>query len=317
MVTCPYDVGSFERRSSKDASAPSCRLTKSGLGSGLGSRLRSADKPCKLRLMSPHRLGFTAFAAAAVLASLAPAGSSLPREHARHSALPTIVGGLPAQRALLRRILTNMGPTRIVRVSFAGPDAAWRPVSENGVQLTFTAASRSDLLASWQAAVVGGVFAERSSSAHLPPVIVLQLPDGTGGRIGPPRRARTGLSRVTAKQAAALSERVRKAAGAAGAAVDELRVSRPYGLAFAIVFRVGDPAQFMKHRLPGFVYSFRDWTRYEGTYMRIVDRSGGFVWEDSLASRIGMISMRVRPDLAGCDPIPRHGVGEPPPCPAP
>jgi hypothetical protein len=89
----------------------------------------------------------------------------------------------------------------------------------------------------------------------------------------------------------------------------------------AIVLAVSDPAEFLVHRLRGFLTRLRTVNGlYGDDYVGVVDSRGRFVWENGRAHLPGTFagSLWIRPDLDSCSPVVHsQPVGaKPPPCPA-
>jgi len=212
----------------------------------------------------------------------------------------TIVGGSAAQRAVLRQILTRLGPTRIPEIRIV------RTV--DGVRLrTGARATRP----TWETLVVGGAFLDRSADLGLPPLLEVDAgqagwPTSNTGGARPPR--------ATASSAAAARSRMLHFAVASGAQVAELTVSKPGALAIALRLQVNDAAAFLHHQLRDLVLHAREHeARYEGLYIEVDDAQGS-AWANGEA-RLGGIE-HVRQSLRGCDPFPPPGPHTPtPPCP--
>lgn len=259
-----------------------------------------------------HRfvVAFALVAVATVPASAAPTPA------------PRVAGGTSVQRALLRQILHGLEPARIRAIRIGPPARIWRPFPRKAVEL-FVSVPRRDLRAEWQAWPLGGAFHDRSRALRLPPAVALQLTvvgelRKEGFRLGQSEQAPP--PRATPAAARALEQKLRGAAGEAGARIDALLVSAPDGVAGAIRLRVSDPAPFLAKRAPGFVAAFSSRIkRDDGIYVIAVDDGGRFVWALAQATRVSTIKERIRADLVGCDPLPPLGNttnSEPPPCPA-
>ena len=112
------------------------------------------------------------------------------------------------------------------------------------------------------------------------------------------------------------------AAQASGAQVIGLRTLEPMNPAAAITLRVKRPASYLQHSLERFTASLPSAAdeRYEGLYIRIVDRAGRFVWYSAAmgGDAISAWSSGARRDLRGCDPTPTYGgLGDKGPPPSP
>jgi hypothetical protein len=200
-----------------------------------------------------------------------------------------IIGATASERSLLQEILAALTPThipllRVVRV-------------HGGVKLQ---APVEALRPTWELLVVGVVFFDRSADEHLPRVLEVdasQVGWPTIDNISPPRPRRATPASVTATR-----RMMRRLALASGAAVAELTVSAPDGLAVVMRLRVSDAAKFLAHQLRTLVLDAEAHeARYEGLYIE-VDDAGGIAWADG-ETRLGG-EHYVRQSLRGCDPFP-------------
>jgi hypothetical protein len=221
---------------------------------------------------------------------------------------------------VLREILAGLGETVIekVRVTPAGKD--WTPTQPNSVvvHIDFTKADENGR-GSWEAALLAEAFERRSRALHLQPVTAYETAmDGT--RIEGPPNERPERNRITADE---LRSKAEAAAKESGARVMELRVVQPEHLALAITLEVSNPADYLRHHLSTVLDAIPSPSdhEYDGLYVLVVDQKGKFVWLSAatVSDTISGGSGGARPDLAGCDPVPRFGTmtdSAPPPCPA-
>src|SRR5690242_21730777 len=89
------------------------------------------------------------------------AGSTGSSPVVRHVA---VSGGTAAQRALVRRILGNMGPTAIRSVVISPTGGMWHPVRPGDVTMRVTMLPRPRFIGAWQASLLGGAFRDLSRS---------------------------------------------------------------------------------------------------------------------------------------------------------
>ena len=172
----------------------------------------------------------------------------------------------------------------------------------------------------WEAALLGQAFATESHRLGLPLVAAYQSPTQAVALYGPNPPKRDNRSAIGGRE---LAERVRAAAESSGADVIGLRIIRPSNFAFAVTLRVDHPASYLAHRFEPFLRSFPSGAgeRYDGGYVRIVDRSGRFVAFQYAFSGdyLGGWNSDVRRELRRCYSPPFYPVSpnqpEPPPCP--
>jgi hypothetical protein len=258
------------------------------------------------------------------LALAAPSAARDRPASGREAKAPSIIGGSEQQRALLAQLVAGMHPDslRSIRIAELEP-TQWAPHPAGAVGIAFSAPLRlrGSLRSSWQAAILAGNFRDASVAQQLPPVYAYQ--DGmSGSRIwpgwpsAPPSASNAGVQTLAAKIRAAIPASARLAA---------LSIRRPDGMAPDIVLKVRHPAAFLRHRA-GVLLRQLDFypnptPQLEGVALRLVDRTGHFVWEATSSTRVAVVAERFRPDLINCDPIPHSrpvGIkGRGKPCPAP
>ena len=231
-----------------------------------------------------------------------------------------IVGGTPAQQKVLREILAGLGETVIetVRVTPTGKD--WTPSQPHSVvvRIDFTKADENGR-GSWEAALLAEAFERRSRALRLQPVTAYETAmDGT--RIEGPAQERPKRTPITADE---LRSKAGAAAKESGARLVELRIVQPQHLALAITVEVNNPADYLRHHLMRMLNAIPSPSdrEYDGLYLLVVDQKGKYVWVSAgtVSETISGGAGDVRPDLAGCDPVPRLGTmteSQPPPCPA-
>jgi hypothetical protein len=198
-----------------------------------------------------------------------------------------IIGGTPKQVAVLRQILSGLGPNRLKSVELATDD-------RNGVSFEARVKRREDRYALWQAEVAGDVFARRSVELHLPWVAaVADDEDGYAtyqGQFSAPLSKRP-LPLTEAKEDLRQVAEIAQEHGAS-AQVSLLRPDRP---AFVIELRTADPARFLLSGLDPTLAPVRDEDRqrYDGLYVKVVDGRGEAVLESGAG-------LSIRADLSGC-----------------
>lgn len=260
-----------------------------------------------------------------LLIGCGPARESAPRSN-ESSIRPDdvtaeIVGATAKQETILREILAGLGrDTRIrsVHVKPAGKD--WDSIPDS-VAVDPHLAPGEAVRGQWEAYLLANAFADRSRTTQLQRVTALFI-NGEGDSsldTGDPIEPRDPVS------ADALSQEVVSAAKKSRAELVELELLHPNNYAVSIKLQVDDPAAFLDERAPEFLSTVQtpDVARYDGLYVEVVDAEGKLAWSHSLAvseDGAGISWGYSRPELAGCDPIPRFG-GPPtrpprPPCPA-
>jgi len=264
--------------------------------------------------------------AAALLASCGGVGGKAPPPTRRPVATPTsrlttaISRGTPRQRRLLHSIVARMTPTTIYGVSIRPAGKHWfsstpRSVIVRIAYRPFRQKGRGE----WEAALLGQAFATESRRLGLRPVAAYQSPTQAVALAGPNEPKPDTRTSITRHE---LAQRVRTAARTSGAEVIGLRTIEPLNLAALLTLRVSHPASYLQHNLRLFTAllpSAAD-DRFDGLYIRIVDRTGRFVWYSAAmgGAAISAWSSGARRDLRGCDPTPTYGVlhdKAPPPCP--
>ncbi len=211
-----------------------------------------------------------------------------------------IVGGSPAQQALLRQIVDGAAPTGIPDLHIVA--------APGGVKLT---APTVELRATWETLVVGAAFFDRSAALGLPRVVEVDTL-----HTGLPTSNATGNepTHATASTAATIRTTMLRLVEASGARPAEVTVSTPDAPAVAIRVRVKDAAWFMRRKLRRLVAAAgTHQSRYDGLLIE-VDDAHGRAWADA-STRLGGASY-VRPKLRGCNPFPPPGLPGPlPACP--
>jgi hypothetical protein len=236
---------------------------------------------------------FVAFAAAglAILSPSAAAASST-----------RIIGGSPAQQAVLRQIVAGFGPTRVAELRV---DSA-----RGGVNLTApTAAGFREV---WETLVIGVAFFDRSAAEGLPAVVEVDTLD-TGWPTNNASGAAAPL-RATASTAAATRKAMLRLGAISGARSAAVTVSTPDGQAVLIRLTVANAATFMHRKLrPLVLAAWARESRDDGILIE-VDDAHGSAWADGRTPCGG--ASNVRPALRGCDPFLAPGLpGRLPPCP--
>jgi hypothetical protein len=231
-----------------------------------------------------------------------------------------IVGASPKQETILREILAGLGrDTRIrsVHVTPAGKDWDSDPDS---VAVDPHMAPGEAVRGEWEVLLLADAFAHRSRSLNLQRVSALYINGESDSSLdsGDPIEPREPVSSDT------LSREVVSGAKASGARLVDLELLHPDNDAVAVKLQVDDPASFLDRRARVFLSTVQtpDMAHYDGLFIEVVDAKGELAWSSSLAVSEdgGETSWGfIRPELAGCDPIPRFG-GPPtrpprPPCP--
>jgi hypothetical protein len=229
---------------------------------------------------------------------------------------PRVEAASIEQRRLLRRILGEMGDSRLRGVRVArfdrepeGDPPATGPVGEEIAVVT----ARGDLRAQWEAWVVSRVFALESKRLRLPKVVWFSTEDGGMTLVHLPPAA----ARLAPEEVARARDEVVAAAADTGLVVERIDVLQPLGHALAIVASVEEPHEFLRHRAVTFLGALAGWREHcEGIFCEIRDtapepvltvgwfRNGGF--------------HGTRPDVECCAPqlSMSRGMGwRPPRCP--
>lgn len=225
---------------------------------------------------------------------------------ARSKPTTRIVGGTPVQRAVLRRILSSLGPTGVRSVEVADSDP-------DGVVFKARANGSDDRFALWEASVVGNVFARRSIELHLRRVVFIEDDEGGEATYGPDLSAALTKTPLTLPEARGELLRVVEIAKEQGASA-RVRLLQPDRPAFVIELRTSDPARFLRDGLDPTLAPVRaeDWQRHDGLYVKVTDSRGEIVLESGAG-------LSVRADLSGCahyvTGADGSGMLERPPCP--
>jgi hypothetical protein len=220
---------------------------------------------------------------------------------------PTITGGTPAQRQVIRQILGGLGPTRIDSIEVATEmDKEWRaPPGAVGIDVR---SPKPDGFTDWQARTVGFVFGRRSLELGLPEVwYVGDNGDQSGGIDFSQDRKEAPMARDEAEKALHEVVEIAKRHEAS----TRVRVFEPSRLAFAVEFRAANPAGFLRSGLEPALAPIETAT-HDGLYVKVLDAAGERVLEAGSG-------IWVRPDLLSCSPYASFGSARmpaPPPCPA-
>jgi hypothetical protein len=213
-----------------------------------------------------------------------------------------------------------MTPTTVYGITIEPPRRPWTPFRPHSVVVRiayrpFRQRGRGE----WEAALIGQAFATRSRRLGLAPVAGYQSPTQGVALDGPSPPKPDTRKRISRHE---LGERIRAAARSGGAEVISLRTIEPMNPAAAVTLRVDRPASYLRHRLEDFLGSLPNAAeeRYDGLYIRIVDREGRFVWFSAATDgeAVSGWNSGARRDLRGCDPTPTFGspdMPEPPACP--
>jgi len=233
-----------------------------------------------------------------------------------------IIGATPKQEAILREIIEGLAPTIVEEVRVGPAGHPWTPYKPNSVVVAVKYAAPAERgRGEWEAALLGSAFATRSRALGLQPVAAYESPTGGSALDGPEEPEPETRREISREE---LADAVSDAAHASGADILELRSVQPMNPAVVLTLRVAEPAAFLRHRAEPFLESLpgsSEWG-FDGLYVRVVDTEGRFVWLFATMNgdAVSGSQLGVRPDLRGCDPIPRIGVSphdpEPPPCPA-
>jgi hypothetical protein len=219
---------------------------------------------------------------------------------------PTVSGGVPAQAALLRRILMRMGPLHFTSVELLRARSEhWSVSSPDAVLVRFDAPT-DRLRTEWEEWLAAGAFMSRSGYAGLPPVSIVEstLKGRANGGMRLSQSRSTHIHRATPAAVGRLRRRLVRVIRRSGGHLDHLSIIRPYGLGYALVVRIGRPAYYLKYRARKLLRTLDDrWTRYEGAYIEVVDSHGRRVWVTAGSSRLQTGGGWIRPDLEGCSPV--------------
>jgi hypothetical protein len=271
------------------------------------------------------RVAILALTSTLLLAGCGQATESAPEavgaNTADENARTDIVGATSKQEALLREMLEGLAPTIVREVRISAARSPWTPDKPHSVVLNISYSDSPDRWrGEWEAALLAQGFATRSRLLHLPPVAGYESRTNGLALDGPEEPEPDTRREIDRPE---LAKMITAAVRQSGAEIVELRVVQPMNPAAAVTLRVRAPAFYLKHRLEALLQAMPSSAtrRYDGLYVRIVDRQDRFVWisaqtngESAAGGSIG-----ARKDLQGCDPIPRIGVSPrdppPPPCP--
>jgi hypothetical protein len=229
-------------------------------------------------------------------------------------------GGLPRERALLRRVLRGMQKTTLTRAAI-GPQEGRREADGGAaVPIAFTLVrGGATVRRQWDQWIVAGAFSRRLDAAGLSAEV-----DGTdpgGGFTARPKLPGQPDPRpLSPSQEATVVKGVRTAARRSGGDVVRLEIHRPYGVAVALSLAAEDPASFLKEKLRPLIGRLSvQRQRLEGIYLAVLDERRRLVLEWGAWTRNPAGSYWVRRDLANCSPIEQSeppGAEKPPACPA-
>ena len=210
--------------------------------------------------------------------------------------VPPISGGMPAQRALLRHVVTALGGTQVQRIAISRAGAGGVKLVMQPGRLDRSRASTSVRL-QWDAQLVAYSLLRLSQQRSLPPVLGFSVEGQSRSfRSLRPRR-------LPAFARARILQPVQGAVTRSGGRVVELNLFRPAGPALAIVAAANRPAQFIQDRLAPIISASNSVApRLDGFYVAVVDNRGSVVFAYSKAQQRGVSStaLWVRPDLLGC-----------------
>jgi hypothetical protein len=229
-----------------------------------------------------------------------------------------IVGATPKQEALLREILAGLAPTLIDEVRIAPARPPWTPYKPDSVIVSVRYADSPEKeRGEWEALLLAQAFATRSRLTGLQPVAGYKTASDGAALDGPEEPEPDTRRPIDENE---LIEALSNAALSSGAKILDVRTVKPMNLAAVLILQVDAPASYLKHQLEGLMRSLPSGVRYDGLYIRIVDREGRFVWLSASTDgeSISTGAAWARKDLRGCDPTPRFGGPddpEPPPCP--
>jgi hypothetical protein len=221
------------------------------------------------------------------------------------AAATAVSGGTPSEQALLRAVVAAVQPTAISNVEIVG--------SNTGVALHVTALD-SSALTLWQESLVAAAFRDRAKSSG--DNLSVRLFDGMSNGAALPAGPANPLPSEQPSDTPVAKQIFENAAARAGVPLDELTIYQPDGVAVAATLKSDDPVSFLLHQMPVFLGALRSQvSRFDGTYISLVDDGGQTVWETSWNGRISEGSVGSRSDLAGCSPVANWGP-TPAPCPA-
>lgn len=273
------------------------------------------------------RVVCAALAATALVSGCGQAGSVRPGLGARDthvqpprlgSAQVKIRGGTAAQRALLRRIVTDAQVTQISAIRISPPSTLWHP-RPGDVQMIATLTSQGgprheNLRGEWETWIIGGAFRDLSARHGLPRVLVVGQ-DGQGGsRVSPPN---THLPSRSPAGAAAFRQHALNTLRSSGAHIAYVTVSIPDGYAVAAALQTSRPAWFLQHRLSS-VETRLFALKPDGWFLTVYGPGGNPI---EAAGNGGRMSIGgggvIDPRYQGCagEGDAHIGVAPPPPCP--
>jgi hypothetical protein len=220
-----------------------------------------------------------------------PAGAL---ESSRTRSATVVSGGSAAERQLLKNIADSLQPSAMTHVTLISSP-------RQGVTLRVRATDSSSLTF-WQESLLAAAFRDRSKTAGRK--VTVWLANGRSKTVPiPPGPART-LRSARPTDAEAARRRFEDAARGAGAALKEVTVYQPDGLAVAAVLETKEPVFFLRHQMPEFLAAIGGgWHHYDGVFIRIMDESGTTLWETSTATRTSSGSVGSRAAVARCSPI--------------
>ena len=230
-----------------------------------------------------------------------------------------IVGASPEQETILREVLAGLGRDSLISaVKVRARDGA--PDTPATVAMDIHLAVGDSVRRDWELSLASNAFADRSRERGLPRVAELFVDGAISLSLDNGEPFADRREPITA---AALAEKISAAAKRSEARIGGLELLEPNNPAVAVELQVDDPAQFLARRAESFLSAlpWPDTTKYDGLLIDISD-AHGHVWSHATAvSEIGSesISGDIRPELAGCDPMPASAGPPhrrpPPPCP--
>jgi hypothetical protein len=231
-----------------------------------------------------------------------------------------VEGGLPRERALLRRVLRGMQKTTLSRVAIGPREGRREADGGAAVPIAFTLVpGGATVRRQWDEWIVAGAFSRRLDAAGISAEV--DGSDRQGGFTARPKLPGQPDPRpLPRSQEAAVVKGIRSAARRSGGDVIRLEVHRPYGVAVALSLAAEDPASFLKGKLRPLIGRLSvHRQRLEGIYLAVLDERGRLALEWGAWTRNPAGSYWVRRDLANCSPIEQSeppGSEPPPDCPA-
>jgi hypothetical protein len=218
-----------------------------------------------------------------------------------HSGLQVmIVGASEAQERLLREILDGVDPAHVDKVVVEPVEEGWAPHPENAVQIVLSGPDTNE--AAWARILVAGAFMDRSADAGLPTVEVFGEHGASTLRAG--FRSEAGGPRPIDDEALSnVATAVAEGASAAGARVEDIAVSSPWGNAIAVTLSVDDPAPFLAQRFEK--YFDRGSTTDEplfpdGSLLQVRGPGNEVIYADAYTNRLSTRSAGIPHRLEGC-----------------